>query len=72
MLAPAETAFSAADPACQPTGCDNDDVCEPGEDCENCPNDCDSKTNGPPSGRYCCGNGIVEGPEGDGRCEGNP
>ncbi len=28
--------------------------------------------NGPPSGRYCCGNGVVEGPEGDGRCDGNP
>ena len=27
---------------------------------------------GPPSGRYCCGNGVLEGPEGDGRCDGNP
>ena len=56
----------------QPTGCDNEDgVCAPGEDCESCPSDCDSKTNGRPFGRYCCGNGVPEGPEGDGRCDGN-
>jgi predicted RNA-binding protein with TRAM domain len=62
----------AGDPACQQPACDNDGTCEPGEDCENCPNDCDGKTNGPPSGRYCCCNGILEGPEADGRCDGNP
>ncbi len=61
----------AAVPACQ-NPCDGDGVCEPGEDCNNCSSDCDSKTNGPPSGRYCCGNGVVEGPEADGRCDGNP
>lgn len=55
-----------------PIGCDIEDgVCAPGEDCESCPSDCDSKTNGRPSGRYCCGNGVQEGPEGDGRCDGN-
>lgn len=47
-----------------------DGHCDPGEDCETC-SDCDGKTNGPPSGRYCCGNGVQEGPEGDGRCDGN-
>jgi hypothetical protein len=61
------------DPDCQSGGvCNNDGVCEPGEDCNNCGGDCDSRTNGRPSDRYCCGNGIVEGPEGDGRCDGNP
>ncbi|TDJ55177.1 MAG: DUF1566 domain-containing protein [Planctomycetota bacterium] len=61
------------DPPDPPGGfCNNDGICDPGEDCETCGNDCDSKTNGPPSGRYCCGNGVVEGPEGDGRCDGNP
>jgi subtilisin family serine protease len=59
------------DPACV-NPCDDDGVCEPGEDCHNCSSDCDSKLNGRPSGRYCCGNGILEGPEGDGRCDGNP
>ena len=58
--------------ACQPAGCDNDGTCEPDEDCDNCPNDCDGKSNGPRSGRYCCGNGVAEGAEGDGTiCDGN-
>jgi hypothetical protein len=26
-----------------------------GEDCENCPEDCNELSNGPPSGRFCCG-----------------
>jgi hypothetical protein len=30
------------------------------------------KLGGNPAGRYCCGNGVVEGPEGDGSiCDGN-
>jgi hypothetical protein len=61
----------AEDPVCQ-TGCGNG-VCEPGEDCLNCPGDCPGLQNGPPSGRFCCGNGILESPEGDGSiCDGNP
>lgn len=52
--------------------CNADGVCDAGEDCDTCPQDCDSKKNGHPSGRYCCGNVIAEGPEGDGRCDGNP
>ena len=44
---------------------------EPGEDCDSCANDCDSFRRGKPTGRYCCGNGILEGPEEDGRCHGN-
>ncbi|RJP36644.1 MAG: hypothetical protein C4547_07045 [Phycisphaerales bacterium] len=40
------------DPAC---ACDNDNVCEPGEDCNNCPNDCTSG-----GGGGVCGNGVCE------------
>ena len=51
--------------------CNNNGICDPGEDCETC-DDCEGKTNGPPSGRFCCGNGVAEGPEGDGTiCDGN-
>jgi hypothetical protein len=54
-----------------PDPCNNNGVCEPGEDCENCP-DCAGQTNGNPANRYCCGNGVAEGPEGDGTiCDGN-
>lgn len=52
--------------------CDNDDVCEPEEDCSNCPNDCAGKLNGKPSKRYCCGDGEEQSAEGDGSaCDGN-
>lgn len=57
---------------CGSATCDNDGICEPGEDCINCGNDCDGVAGGNPANRYCCGNGAVEGPEGDGRCDGNP
>ena len=56
---------------CQ-SACDNDFMCETGEDCDNCANDCESKRTGKPSNRYCCGNGTVEGSELDGRCDGHP
>lgn len=45
--------------------CGND-ICEAGEDCESCPEDCEGKSTGPPSGRFCCGNGEMETAEGDG------
>ncbi len=61
----------ASDPACQDP-CNGNGVCDSGEDCTNCSSDCDSVTSGKPSNRYCCGNGVTEGPEGDGRCDGNP
>lgn len=34
-----------------------DGVCDAsgGEDCRSCPGDCNGKTNGKPSGRFCCG-----------------
>lgn len=63
---------SAGSPPDPGGACDNDGICDPGENCESC-GDCEGKTNGPPSGRYCCGNGELEGPEGDGSiCDGNP
>ena len=58
-------------PACPTDDCGNG-LCDPGEDCETCPSDCDGVTRGKPTNRYCCGNGIAEGPEGDGTiCDGN-
>jgi len=39
---------------CDAPACDNDGTCEPGEDCNNCPNDCRQKTTGAPKNRYCC------------------
>jgi hypothetical protein len=55
-----------------PDPCDGDGVCESGEDCETCSSDCEGKTSGKPSTRFCCGNGVPEGPEGDGTiCDGN-
>ena len=62
----------SADPACSSTSeCNNDGTCEPGEDCENCPNDCAGKTNGKPSGRYCCGDGSQQTVETAAICDGN-
>jgi hypothetical protein len=60
------------DPDCQDP-CNYDGICDPGEDCENCP-DCEGVSSGPKSARHCCGNGIVEGPETDdpNLCDGNP
>jgi hypothetical protein len=57
------------DTACPYCG---DAICDPGEDCNSCGDDCAGVTKGKPSGRYCCGNGILEGPEGDALCDGNP
>ncbi|MFZ9023684.1 MAG: carbohydrate-binding protein [Anaerohalosphaeraceae bacterium] len=52
--------------------CNSDGICDPGEDCQTCASDCDGETGGRPANRYCCGNGIAEGPEGDGTiCDGN-
>jgi hypothetical protein len=55
-------------------GCGND-VCETadGEDCTNCPGDCNSKQGGPTGQRYCCSDGTVAGATnpvtcGDPRC----
>ena len=60
----------AQDPLCR-SPYNANGLCEPGEDCGNCPSDCDGKRTGRPIDRYCCGNGVLEGPEPDGRCDGN-
>jgi hypothetical protein len=54
----ADTADCGTDPACQ---CDNDGVCETGEDCNSCPNDCISGTTSGAS----CGNGLCEAGDGE-------
>lgn len=60
-----------ADPACFVTICNNG-ACEAGEDCNSCAADCSGISTGPPSGRYCCGNGVAETAEGNGSiCDGN-
>lgn len=41
-------------------GCNNDRICDPGEDCNNCPNDCRSKTTGKPDNRYCCSGDLPD------------
>jgi len=52
-------------------GCDNDGVCESGEDCTNC-GDCDGRTGGRKSLRFCCGDGTAQSAEGNGSiCDGN-
>jgi hypothetical protein len=62
----------ANDPACTAVACNDNGVCEPGEDCNSCAGDCAGVTSGNPANRYCCGNGVQEGPEGDGSvCDGN-
>jgi hypothetical protein len=53
-------------------GCDGDGVCEAGESCLTCPDDCDGVTTGKPANRFCCGNGLMEPPEGGGAlCDGH-
>jgi endonuclease I len=47
-------------------------TCEPGESCQSCLSDCSGVFDGKASKRHCCGNGVLEGPESDGRCDGNP
>ena len=56
------------DPVC------GDGTCASGESCVSCLQDCPGKATGKPSSLYCCGNGTLEGPEGDGTiiCDGNP
>jgi hypothetical protein len=61
-----------SDTACQAPECDNDGICEPGEDCQGCGGDCAGKQNGKPSGRFCCGDGILQDAEGTGAiCDNN-
>jgi choice-of-anchor B domain-containing protein len=46
--------------------CDGNGVCNAGEDCNNCPDDCGSLTGGKPSLRYCCDGDMPD--CGDSRC----
>jgi spore coat protein A len=60
------------DPDCVPPTCDDDGVCEVGEDCLGCPGDCAGVTSGKPADRYCCGDGVSDPAEGDGTiCDDN-
>ncbi|HKQ59846.1 MAG TPA: trypsin-like peptidase domain-containing protein [Candidatus Polarisedimenticolaceae bacterium] len=52
--------------------CDGDGTCESGENCNNCAADCPGQSGGPPSGRFCCGDGVAQSAEGGGAiCDGN-
>ena len=63
----------ATDPSCATPACDGDGKCEPGENCNNCGQDCAGRSGGKPSTRYCCGDGILQAAEGSGSaCDGNP
>jgi len=51
---------------CDDSDCSGDPACQTGA-CNN-----DGVTGGKPANRFCCGNGVQEGPEGDGSvCDGN-
>jgi hypothetical protein len=52
----------ATDPDCAATGCGNQ-ICDEGETCQTCLGDCPGKQTGPITKQYCCGNGVLEGPE---------
>jgi endoglucanase len=71
-LADCDDADCFSDAACQAPECDNDGTCEPGEDCLSCGSDCAGRQNGKPSGRFCCGDGILQDAEGAGAiCDNN-
>jgi len=60
-----------SDPPPPPAACGNG-VCDVGEDCSSCSQDCASQTNGRPRNRYCCGDGKEGYKElRDGLCDGN-
>jgi Ca2+-binding RTX toxin-like protein len=54
-----------------PDECGNN-VCDPGEDCSSCSQDCEGRTTGKKSRRFCCGDGTAQSAEGGGSvCAGN-
>jgi choice-of-anchor B domain-containing protein len=52
--------------------CDDNGVCNVGEDCNSCPNDCGSQINGNPSQRYCCDGDLPECGDSQCVCAGTP
>jgi hypothetical protein len=48
------------DGICEPQVCNDNGICEWGEDCGNCPNDCRQKTTGAPKNRYCCNGDLPD------------
>jgi hypothetical protein len=68
-----DTLIDSNDPDCQASGaCNNNGVCDSGEDCLSCAGDCAGVSGGKPANRFCCGNGVTEAAEGDGTiCDGN-
>lgn len=70
--------FDCDDPTCwDAPSCDSssncgDGICNPGESCHSCPPDCEGRLSGKRSDRFCCGDGMIAPPEGDGSiCDGN-
>ncbi len=61
------------DASCQNTASCGDGLCDAGEDCMSCADDCPGKKSGKRSGRFCCGDGLVQEPEAlnPGLCGGN-
>jgi hypothetical protein len=60
QCAPGEACDEATD-VCVVSACDNDGICEVGEDCGTCPNDCIGGTTSGAS----CGNGVCEAGDGE-------
>jgi len=48
--------------------CNNNGICEVGEDCNNCSNDCIGRQTGRPQNRYCCGDATCEVNENSDNC----
>jgi hypothetical protein len=72
---PGECGDATNDDACSsptpaPVGCGND-ICGIGEDCNSWSHDCAGKSNGKPSGRYCCGDGTIQSAESVSICDDN-
>jgi choice-of-anchor B domain-containing protein len=52
--------------------CNGNGVCNAGEDCNNCPDDCGSRTGGKPSERYCCDGDMTDCGNSQCACAGAP